>query len=78
MFFLFGWNDYSASTGEVAMGGMADFQGSFQSLEEAIEKASRNELEWWHVVDVDSLKIVAARCEINWVEKIQERIDGVA
>jgi hypothetical protein len=49
------------------LGGMADFQGTYPSLEEAKESSAANllrdyrgnRLEWWHIFDSETLEVVA-------------------
>lgn len=50
-------------------GGVLDFIGDYDTLEEALEEANRKEgwedyktevYDWWHVVDHDTMEIIAS------------------
>ena len=83
MFLLFGGNEWQREWQPARLtGGLNDLKGVFQSEEEAIEYTRRDfdlcdALEWWHVLDSESLVVVAARYERNWLSEIQERIDAM-
>ncbi len=46
-------------------GGFCDFENTFDSVESAVKSASDQEaiLEWWHVVDLRTLKVVSGNRE---------------
>ena len=50
-------------------GGMGDFSGSFDSVEEAKEKAG-SELDWAHIYDIEEERLVC------WAEKKDIRESG--
>ena len=76
MFLLFGGDDYYAG------GGMADFRGRFESIEDAVRIAENSEFnnswsskgkcEWWAVVDAKTLEIVQASDERAWWEEVNK------
>ena len=63
MYILFGGDDYYPG------GGLADYRGKYNTLDEAVTAAKTKEFEntwsamklceWWHVLDCDSWQIVA-------------------
>ena len=64
MFILFGGDTYYPG------GGMADYRGKYETLDNAIiaaktqefsnEWTTENLCQWWHVLDLDSWQIVAS------------------
>ncbi len=59
-FALFGGQEHYAS------GGMCDLVSTYETLDEAIAEAKRRScglyrynFEWWHVVDIESFRVVA-------------------
>ena len=71
MFLLFGGEDY------YPRGGIADFRGRFDTVEEA-EHFAKNVIsgkcEWCHIVSSETLKIVAYDDKDDWVREVNARI----
>lgn len=40
-------------------GGWEDFHGSYDTTAEAWQAAANSELDWWHIVDTETMAIVS-------------------
>ncbi len=49
MFYLFAGDDY------YPCGGVDDFQGMFEVLDDAIREVPNLRYDWWHIVDSDMI-----------------------